>query len=292
MQPATRGIISNLEARSAGGRLLYALMFAGLLLLSAIFIFPFVFAFTAGLKNSAEIYLPGLNLLPKEAQWSNYATAWERFSMLRMFRNSFAVAIGGVVGQLVVASLAAYSLARLRPIGGRALLFLFLITLTIPAIAYIIPLYITLIDVPLLHISLLNSFWGLWLPYAANAFAILILKNFFEQIPADLYDAAAVDGASPLRTFVSITLPLSRSILLVLAMLSFVALWKDFLLPLLVLRSAELQPVTVRLYELVKNLPKNLQLAGAFTAMVPPLVVAVLLQRYQRGALLAGGVKG
>lgn len=292
MQTGNRGILSHVEARSAPGRALYVVMLIALLLGGVVFVFPFVFAFTAGLKNSAEIYLPGINLLPEIPQWANYRQAWQRFNMLGMFRNSLIIALGGVLGQLLIASLAAYSLARLKPIGGKLLLFLFLISLTIPVIAYIIPLYLTLVELPILHISLLNSFWGLWLPYAANAFAILMLKNFFEQIPSEIYDAAAVDGASPLRTFVAITLPLSRSILLVLAMLSFVGIWKDYLLPLLVLREADLQPVTVRLYTLVERFPKNLQLAAAFVAMVPPLLAAFVLQRYLKGGLTLGSVKG
>jgi multiple sugar transport system permease protein len=257
-----------------------------------VFLFPFLFAFTAGLKNSSEIYLPGFNLLPKEARWENYQEAWRRFDMLGMFRNTFIIALGGVFGQLLVASLAAYSLARLKPIGGRTILLLFLLTLTIPGIAYIIPLYVTLVKLPIVGISLLNSYWGLWLPYAANAFAILLLKNFFEQLPQEIYDAAAVDGASPLRTFVAITLPLSKSILLVLAMLSFVGMWKDFLLPMLVLTEADLQPVTVRLFYLVQRFPQNLQLAAAFIAMVPPLFAAILVQRYLGGGMTMGSIKG
>lgn len=292
MSAVGRGILSNLEARSPRGRIVYVVMLIGLVLLSIIFVFPFLFAFTAGLKNSAEIYLPGLHLLPQTPRWENYQQAWQRFDMLGMFRNSFAIAIGGVVIQLLVASLAAYSLARLKPVGRKLILLILLLTLTIPGIAYIIPLYITLVDLPLLHISLLNSYWGLWLPYAANAFAILLLKNFFEQIPQDIYDAAEVDGASPLRIFFAITLPLSRSILIILALLSFVGLWKDFMLPLLVLREAALQPVTVRLYALVQNFPQNLQLAAAFMAMVPPLLAAIFLQRYMKGGLAIGAVKG
>jgi multiple sugar transport system permease protein len=292
MPVISRGIMSDLEARSIQGRLLYGSMLIGLLLLSIIFIFPFLFAFTAGLKNSAEIYRPGINLLPQVPHWENYLEAWRRFNMIAMFRNTFAVAAGGVIGQLAVASLAAYSLARLKPIGGKVIQLMFLLTLTIPGIAYIIPLYVTLVDLPLVHISLLNNYWGLWLPYAANAFAILVLKNFFEQIPQEIYDAAAVDGASPMRTFVEITLPLSRSILLVLAMLSFVGIWRDFMLPLLVLREADLQPVTVRLYTLVQNFPQNLQLAAAFMAMVPPLIAAIFLQRSMGGGITVGAIKG
>lgn len=292
MGETSRGILSNLEVRSVQGRIAYALMLAALLLLGVIFIFPFIFAFTAGLKPSAEIYLPGLNLLPKQPRWNNYWEAWQRFNMLRMFRNSFIIAIGDVLGQLLVASLAAYSLARLKLVGRKIVLFLFLITLTIPAIAYLIPLYMTIVDLPIFHISLLNSYWGLWLPYAANAFAILLLKNFFEQIPHEIYDAAEVDGASPVRVFFAITLPLSKSILMILAMLSFVGLWKDFLLPLLVLREASLQPVTVRLYNLVANFPLNLQLAAAFIAMVPPLIATIFLQRQMHLSITMDGIKG
>jgi multiple sugar transport system permease protein len=292
MLQSNRGILSHVEARSASGRLLYAALLALLLLASVAFVFPFIFALTAGLKDSAEIYRSGLNLLPKVPRWENYRSAWLRFDMITMFRNSFAVALGGVVGQLLVASLAAYSLARLKPLGGRFLMLVFLVTLAIPGTAYIIPLYTTLVDLPIFHISLLNSYWGLWLPYAANAFAILMLKNFFEQIPLDIYDAAAVDGASPLRTFFAITLPLSKSILLILALLTFVGLWRDFLLPLLVLREAKLQPITVRLYALVLQMPMNLQLAAAFIAMLPPLLVAAFVQRYQQGGVMAGSIKG
>jgi len=292
MLQSNRGILSHVEARSASGRLLYAALLALLLLASVAFVFPFIFALTAGLKDSAEIYRSGLNLLPKVPHWENYRSAWLRFDMVTMFRNSFVVALGGVAGQLLVASLAAYSLARLKPLGGRFLMLVFLVTLAIPGTAYIIPLYTTLVDLPIFHISLLNSYWGLWLPYAANAFAILMLKNFFEQIPQDIYDAAAVDGASPLRTFFAITLPLSKSILLILALLTFVGLWRDFLLPLLVLREAKLQPITVRLYALVLQMPMNLQLAAAFIAMLPPLLVAAFVQRYQQGGVMAGSIKG
>lgn len=292
MRTINRGILSNQESRSTHGRVLYAAMLLALLLLGIAFIFPFLFAFSSGLKNSAEIYQPGLNLWPRAPRWANYWEAWSRFNMPGMFWNTFVIAVGGVLGQLLVSSLAAYSLARLAPVGGKLLMAMFLITLSIPLIAYIVPLYITLAELPVLHVSLLNRYWGLWLPYAANAFAILLLKNFFEQIPQDLYDAAMVDGASPLRILLVITLPLSKSILLILAMLSFVAIWKDFLLPLLVLRSADLQPVAVRLQNLALRFPKNLQLAGAFIAMIPPLLAAGFLQRYLKGGMLTGGVKG
>lgn len=198
-----------------------------------------------------------------------------------------------VIGQLAVSSMAAYSLSRLKPVGGKIISGMLLASLAIPSIAYIVPLYVALVRIPGTNISLLNSYWGLWLPYSASAFTILLLRHFFDQIPQDIYDAASVDGASPLRIFWTITLPLARPILITLGVLTFIALWKDYLLPLLVLRtSADAQPVTVRLFTLVKNFPKNLQMAASFIAMVPPLLAALLMQRFIKGGLAVGGSKG
>jgi multiple sugar transport system permease protein len=202
--------MTRLEQRTAGGRTIYLLFVAILLFLAITVLFPFLFAFTSGLKTSLEIFHSGLQIFPTNPQWSTYSTVWTKYNFLKYFENSFVLVGGGLVCQLTVTTLAAYSLARLKPFGGRLILGGFMLTLMIPSIAYLIPLYTTLVKVPILNISLLNSYWGLWLPYSVNAFGILIMKTFFESIPDDLYDAAKVDGASPLQIFVNITLPLAR----------------------------------------------------------------------------------
>jgi multiple sugar transport system permease protein len=162
---------------------------------------------------------------------------------------------------------------------------LVLVAMTVPRIAYLIPLYINLASLPIFHISLINTFWGLWLPYAVNPFMILVLKSAFDNIPRELYDAAQVDGASTFRLFFQFTIPLSTSIMLVLGLLSFISLWGDFLLPLLVLRDPTMQTISVRLYNLTRNYPINLHMAGSFIAMLPPLIAAIFLQRYMKGGL-------
>lgn len=291
-----RGILTNLELRTPFGRRVYALFFVVLLLLSLTVLFPFLFAFTSGLKTSTEIYRGGLALFPAEAQWQNYTEVWSKFDFPKLFRNTIFMVVGALVCQLTVITLAAYSLARLKPFGGRIVMAGFLVTLMIPSIAYIIPLYTTIVKLPVVNVSLLNNYLGVWLPYSANAFGIFLMKTFFENIPDELYDAAKVDGASALRTFWSITLPLSRSILIVLVIVNFLALWKDFLLPYLVLPSPDMQPITVRLYYMlnVKSLPSplNIQMAASFMALLPPLILAILLQRHLQRGLSTGAVKG
>lgn len=290
MESWDRGILGSLELRTRFGRRVYILFIVILIILAATVLFPFLFAFTSGLKTSTEIYKGGLQIFPNIPQWSTYDNVWKTYDFPRMFKNSFVVVIGGLVCQLTVTTLAAYSLARLKPIGGRLIMGGFLITLMIPGIAYLIPLFKTLVD-----FNLLNSYWGLWLPYSVNAFGIFLMKTFFESIPDDLYDAARVDGASPLRVFWSIVLPLSRSILIVLTIIGFLGYWKDFLLPLLVLRDAEMQTVTVKLWYMLNGstlaAPMNAQMAASFIALLPPLLIAIALQRYLRRGLSAGAIK-
>lgn len=280
-----RGILSDVERRTPGGRLIVAVFLVILAATSIAFLFPFLFAFTAGLKTSTAIFDPGLHLIPGAPQWQNYVDAWKRFNIPHLFLTTFTVSMGVVVGRLLVSSMAAFSIARLKPAGKSVIQVLILLTMAIPMMAYIVPLYITLTDLPILHTSLVNQFWGLWLPYSGSAFYILVLKNSFEQIPGEIYDSAAVDGASPITLFVSITLPLAAPILLVLGLLTFVGSWGDFLLPYLMLRDPNMQTISVRLVNLTRIFPMNLQMAAAFIAMLPPAVAVVLFQRYMKGGL-------
>ncbi len=296
MESWDRGILTTLELRTPFGKLVYLIFFVILAIFAVTVVFPFVFAFTSGLKDSTEIYKGGLQILPSIAHWENYVAVWDKYNYIRLFGNSLIIVVGGLILQLAVSTLAAYSLAHLRPFAGRVIMWGFLVTLMVPQIAYIIPLYTTLVKVPILHISLLNNYMGLWLPYAVNAVAIFLMKTFFESIPSEVFDAAKVDGASPLRIFWSIALPLSRPILIVLTIINFLTLWKDFLLPLLVMPDPNMQPITVRLFYMlnVNSVPAalNIQMAASFLALLPPLLIAVLLQRHLQRGLSIGAVRG
>lgn len=284
MSDAGRGIVSRAEWHTWNGRAIAGVIFLGLLFVAVIVFFPFFFAFSSGLKSTTEVFDPGL-LFPPNPLWNNYSVAWSRLNMLGMFKNSVIVATGAVVGRLLVSAMAAYSLSRLKPFGKGLIEVVVYATMTIPFVAYMVPLYVTLARVPILDISLVNKYIGLWIPYAASAFYIVVLKNTFDQIPDEIYDAAKIDGASEVPLFFSFTVPLSSSILIVLGLLTFVTVWGDFLLPLLILRDPSLQTVSVRLFNLTRQFPVNLHMAGAFMAMLPPTVVAIFLQRYMKGGI-------
>jgi multiple sugar transport system permease protein len=135
----------------------------------------------------------------------------------------------------------------------------------LPASALLVPTYLTVANVPILHLNLINTPWAIWLPAAANAFSIYLLKRFFDQVAEDLLDAARIDGAGPVRTMWSIVLPLSRPILPVVSIFAVVAAWKDFIWPLLVFPDPGKQTVSVALQRVAPDVPTNYLLAGLAT---------------------------
>ena len=143
-----------------------------------------------------------------------------------------------------------------------------------------------------MHRNLINTPWAIWLPVAANAFNIYILKRFFDQISDEIVDAATIDGAGPLRTLWNVVLPLSRPILAVVSIFAVVAAWKDFIWPLLVFPDPAKQTISVALQRVAPDIPTNYLLAGLVLASIPMIVAFVIFQRQILAGLTAGSLKG
>ncbi len=156
----------------------------------------------------------------------------------------------------------------------------------------LVPTYLVVTDVPLLHLNLVNTPAAIWLPAAANAFNIYLLKRFFDQIPDELIDAAKIDGAGPVTTLVRIVLPLARPILAVVSIFSVVAAWKDFIWPLLVFPDPNSQTLSVALQRVASDTPINLLLAGLVLTCVPTIALFLVFQRHILAGLTAGSIKG
>ncbi|CAA9555158.1 MAG: ABC transporter, permease protein 2 (cluster 1, maltose/g3p/polyamine/iron) [uncultured Thermomicrobiales bacterium] len=289
---AERTLASPLALRRPRGRVAYGLLLAALLLATLSTILPLYWLFSGGLKQSAEIYRTPPSLIPERPQWDNYRVAWDHLRYARYFTNTALIALGSWAAQLVVAATAAYALSKLRPAGGRVVLFLFLSTLMVPSEAYLIPQYLTVLDVPVLHIRLVDTWWAIWLRAAVSAFNIYLLKSFFDEIPRDLTDAAVLDGANAWQVFVQIVLPLSKPVLSVVSIFAVIGTWKDFFWPFLVLTSPDLQPITVALYRLADNEPLNLIVAALAIASLPPLALFLLFQRQIIAGITFSGIKG
>jgi multiple sugar transport system permease protein len=289
----TRTLVSTSAKRSPRGRAAYwavfALVFAAFTLA---FVFPFYWAVTGAMKSSPELAQVPPTVVPKDWHPETYTEAWSGLDLARYFRNTVVVVAGAWLVQLAVAVPAAYALSKLRPKLGWLVLALMLATLMLPASALLVPTYLTVVDVPLLHVNLLNEPAAVWLPAAANAFNVYVLKRFFDQISDELVDAARIDGAGPLRTLWYVVLPVSRPILAVVSIFSVVAAWKDFIWPLLVFPDPGEQTLSVALQRVAPDIPTNYLLAGLVLASLPMVVAFLVFQRQILAGLTAGSLKG
>ena len=134
----------------------------------------------------------------------------------------------------------------------------------------LVPLYIEIVDPPLIDHSFIDSYWAIWLPAAASAFNVILVTRFFDNLPREIFEAARIDGAGPFRLFVSIVLPMSRPILGVVSVFAVLASWKDFLWPLLVLTNPDKQPLSVRLPTIQSQTELGVFLAAMFIACLVP----------------------
>jgi multiple sugar transport system permease protein len=290
-----RSLVSPLALKRPGGRVLYWLVFVLLLISTLSTLGPMYWVFTGALKPSRELFATPPTFWPAHPIWSNYIQTWQVLQLSLYFESTLLLAGGAVILQLLVSATAAYALSKLRVTGKGVIQFAFFSTLMVPPIVYLIPQFVNISDLPFIHVSLVNSWAGVWLPEAASAFNILLLKSFFDSIPAELSDAARLDGANTWQMFIRIILPLSRPVLAVVTIFTVVASWKDFLWPLLVLADSNLQPLTVGLYHLSglnSNLPFNYLVAALALASIPPIVVFLILQRQIIRGINLTGLKG
>lgn len=235
-----------------------------------------------------------LALFPHGAAWSNLTEAWSHVNVGRYFWNTVVLAFGSWLCQIVVATTGAFALSVLRPAWGKFVYWLLLGTLFVPAIVLVVPLYIEIVHPPLINHSFAESYWAIWLPAGASAFNVVLMKRFFDNLPRELFEAAKIDGAGPVRLFFSIVLPLSKPILGVVSIFAILAEWKNFLWPFLVLtNSPDRQPLSVRLPAIAPQTQIGVLLASMLIASLVPLIGFILFQRtFLRGTGLGGALKG
>lgn len=293
-QPEDRGILSVADWRRRPVRLTTRLTHLILLLsLIVVGLGPILWLAKSAVTPTQDTLRQPLALWPNGIDWANLAEAWTRVEIDKYFFNTVIIALGVWLVQVVVATTAGYALSVLRPRYGKIIVGLVLATLFVPAIVLLVPLYLTIVQPPLLGQSLINTFWAVWLPAGANAFNVLLVMRFFDSLPREVFEAARMDGAGPYRLFWSIVVPMSRPIIGVVSVFAVIAAWKDFLWPLLVLKDPAIQPLSVRLPQLQQFIELDVFLAALAISTVIPVVLFLLFQRlFLNGASLGGAVKG
>ena len=268
-----------------------ALLFVLLILIG---LGPVVWLAKGAITPTIDTLRNPLALFPHGAAWSNLTEAWSQVNVGRYFWNTVVLAFGSWLCQIVVATTGAFVLSVLRPAWGKFIYWLLLGTLFVPAIVLVVPLYIEIVHPPLINHSFAESYWAIWLPAGASAFNVVLMKRFFDNLPRELFEAAKIDGAGPVRLFFSIVLPLSKPILGVVSVFAILAEWKNFLWPFLVLtNSPDRQPLSVRLPAIQPQTQIGVLLASMLIASLVPLIGFLVFQRtFLRGTGLGGALKG
>ncbi|MFC8423904.1 carbohydrate ABC transporter permease [Streptomyces sp. NPDC057236] len=288
MSSTTRTLVSPAVLARPRGRAVYWTVFTGVVVLFALaFLFPVYWMASGAMKSPDEVARTPPTLVPESWSTSGYTDAWELMELPTHLWNTVVQAAGAWLFQLVFCTAAAYALSKLRPAFGKLVLGGILATLMVPAQALVVPKYLTVAD-----LGLLNDPLAIWLPAVANAFNLYLLKRFFDQLPTDVLEAAEMDGAGKLRTLWSIVLPMSRPVLGVVSIFALVAVWQDFLWPLMVFSDTGKQPISVALVQLSQNIQLTVLIAAMVIASIPMVALFLVFQRHIIAGISAGSTKG
>jgi multiple sugar transport system permease protein len=258
------------------------------LLLTAVMLFPVYWMLNVSLTRDQDMRKTPPNWFPVDATTDGYRAVLDQ--QLPYLGTSLLIGAGTVVLTVLLAAPAGYSLAKLRPRGGGALSFVLLIAQMIPGVIMAMGFYAIY-----LSLGVLNSWPGLILADSTIAvpFAVLVFTAFMSGIPEELLQAARTDGAGPLRTFVSIVLPVSRNAVVTVALFAFLWAWSDFIFASTLDGGGELRPITLGIYQYIGNNNQewNAIMATAVVASIPATVLLVVAQRYIATGVTAGAVK-
>ncbi len=267
----------------------YIILIAGVI----ISLVPFVWMISTSLMNLGEAL--GTAFFPSELHFENYVEAWQRADFTEYFVNSILITLITLTGQLTFSILAAYAFARME-FPGRDLIFsVMLSTMMIPGMVFTIPNFLTVTWLGRIGpIPWINNWPALTIPFMGSIFSIFMLKQFFAQVPDELFDSAQIDGAGHFRFLIQVVLPLSKAPLMVILVLSFIGTWNALAWPMLVTKTPDWRPISVGLMSFVTEAGQdiNLTMAGAFMAILPILVIYFFTQKQFTESIARSGLKG
>jgi multiple sugar transport system permease protein len=252
-------------------------------------LFPFAWMLSTSFKYEIDVMEFPIRLIPKNWNFSNYINVVLGSNFPTYYLNSVKVAVLSVFGQLLITTLAAYAFARLRFRGKEVLYALYLVTMMVPAQVIILPKYLYFSQ-----LSLTNSHSALILPSLFSVFGVLLMRNAFQSIPFEITEAAYIDGASHLRIYAQLIMPLAKPTLMTLILIAFTWSWNDYINPLIFVTKDSLLTITVGLQKFTDEASNNyaLIMAGASLALIPIIAIFMIAQKFFIESFANAGVKG
>jgi len=287
-------VTTSSEPRAATRRRWSVWRLVALLLGALVFLFPFYYMIVASFQKRADTSVGGIVPQAGNLSLHNYVQIDKAIDLGKTLLNSGIFTGGVLLGTVVLGVLAGYALAQLH-FRGRGLLFASMLLLqVVPFQLLMIPLYVLIVR----DYGLGDSYLGMIAPYAINSTAVFVFRQYFLQLPADLFNAARIDGASELRILRSVALPLVKPAILTATLMTFIGPWNEFLWPFLVTKDHAKQPLAVALANYISTVaasagnPYGAILAGACVLALPAVALFVAFQRHFTSSNLGSGVKG
>ncbi len=258
------------------------------------FLFPFYYMVVGSLQADVDPTPAGAFPNPGNLTFENYTAIDERINLFQGLVNSGIFTGGVILGTVVFGTLAGYALAVLQWRGRGAVFALALLVQVIPFQLLMIPLYVMIAR----DYGLADNYLGMILPFFISSTAVVIFRQYFLQLPRELFEAARIDGAGEFRLLWNVALPLVRPALLTVVLLTFIGPWNEFLWPFLITKDAAMQPLAVSLANFISNVaastanPFGAMMAGAVVLAAPAVLLFLLFQRYFTSNDLGSGVKG
>lgn len=260
-----------------------------LTLLAVMVVIPFGWMVLASVKTSNEVFSIPMKLFPKEFQWVNYQTIWDKIPLLTFFKNTFKIAVLTTLLQVLTSCFAAYGFSKVE-FRGRDILFLVSVTtFAVPWQAYMVPQF-ALIS----KMGLTDSHLGLILMQAFSGFGVFLIRQFMIGVPNELLEAARIDGLNEYGIFAKVALPLVKPGIATLVIFTFVTIWNDFMGPLIYINSTKLKTIQlgIRMFISQYGADYALIMAASVCSLVPVLLVFMICQKWFVEGITAGGVKG
>ncbi len=264
----------------------YVIMFG----LISLFLIPLYWLLAGSFKSNFEFNLVPPTMFPKEIIFGNYSTAWTQLGFNKAFQNSMIVTISTTVLNMITGTLAGFILSKKKIPGGKIILALIVSVLIVPPAVLLLPLYFMIVK-----LGLYDTLSAIIFPFAANAFTIFFMKQYIDDIPNDLIEAARIDGVGEFGLIPKVIVPLSTPALVTVALINFVGNWNAFTMPLVLLRSNEKFTLPLKQAKMANATDVNqwtLILAATVLSILPVLVIFIGSQRYFVKGIMEGAVKG
>ena len=265
------------------------LIYILLILVSVFTLIPFVWMISASLKLDREVFTFPMQWIPETPHWENYQVIWTKVPMLTYFKNTAIIAICVTFIQTLTSSFAAYAFAKLNFKGRNVLFLCYIGTIAVPWQAYMLPQFILMRSM-----GLYDKLQAIMVLQAFSAFGVFLMRQFYQNVPSDLCEAARIDGLSEYGIWARIMLPLSTAAIATLVIFTFVGTWNDYMGPMIYLTREENKTIQVGLRRFIQenSTDYHLIMAASVVSLVPVTVVFLFLQRYFIEGIATSGLKG